>query len=465
MTGFLIWLASSRHGARRLGSQDDRPEFSTWSWMAMLFCAGIGAGLLYWSTIEWAFYIDSPPFDLAPGSVDAGEWAATYGMFHWGVSAWCIYCFPAVVIGYQYYRKRVPFLRLSTGLHALIAPGDDLSGYDRWPARLVDVIYIIALVGGTGTSIGLVSPMIAACFSRLTGMPESLGLSLLILLLCVILFGTSVYLGLERGIRRLSDFNAVLAIALALTVLVLGPTIFILEATTNSIGLMLQNFFRMNTYTDPIGRTGFVKDWTVFYWAWWIAYGPFMGLFVTRISKGRTLRQMIFSMLGFGTLGCTLFYGVFGNYSLWLDLEGKANIREMVADDRAAAAVAETLAQLPLAPLMLAAFIVVAFIFVATTYDSGSYTIAAAATRNLRAGVEPARWHRVFWAMALGILPATLIFVGGLRTVQSVVLVVSLPVMVVLVLMTWSFLRILRLEEEAERARDGKDTAPENTAS
>ena len=447
VTVFLLWLACSGHGKKRLGDTTERPEFSTFSWIAMLFCAGIGAGMLYWSTIEWAFYIDSPPFGLEPGSTQAIEWASTYGIFHWGVSAWCLYCFPAVAIAYPYYKKKVPYLRLSTGLHELITKSgtrDTNTAYNRAPARIVDLVFILALVGGTGTSIGLASPMIAACISKLTGQPESLGLSLLILVICVALFGTSVWLGLERGIKRLSDVNVVLALSVAALVLVLGPTLFLLRNTTNSVGMMLQHFVRLNTWTDPIIRSGFVEDWTVFYWAWWMAYGPFMGLFVTRISRGRTLRQMILGMLGLGTLGCVIFYGIFGNYSLWLDLGGHTAVREMVAAERAPTAIAETFASLPGAGLILVLFVVVAFIFVATTYDSASWTLAAAATRNLRAGVEPARAHRLFWAFAIGVLPATLVFVGSLKAIQSVVLVVSLPVLVIFVLMAVSLMRSLR---------------------
>ncbi|MCE2558685.1 MAG: BCCT family transporter, partial [Acidobacteria bacterium] len=293
VTVFLLWLAFSRHGAKRLGDDDSRPDFNIFSWMAMLFCAGIGAGLLYWSTIEWVTYLDAPPFGLAPSSTEAVEWAATYGIFHWGISAWALYCFPAVAIAIPYYRQHAPALRLSTGLHALIGR----EGYDRAPARIVDVLFILALVGGTGTSLGLGTPMVAACVSEVFGVEQTFGLQVGILVVCVTLFAISVYLGLERGIKPLSDGSVIAAILLLAFVLMVGPTNFLLRTGTNSIGLMIENFIRLNTWTDPVARTGFIEDMTVFYWAWWIAYGPFMGLFVTRISRGRTVRQLIFGML------------------------------------------------------------------------------------------------------------------------------------------------------------------------
>ena len=436
----LAVLAFGRHGRRRLGGDDATPEFGNRSWMAMLFCAGIGAGLLYWSAIEWAFYFDAPPFGLEGGSPEAREWSATYGIFHWGLSAWCLYCLPTVAIAWPYYQRRIASLRLSTALVGLF--GDDV--VHRPVGRAVDFIFVIALVGGTGTSLGLATPMIAASVSALFGIPESHTLDVAIVFLAVALFAFSVYRGLERGIRRLSDINIWIAGGFALFVLVVGPTGFQLELGTNSLGLMLQEFIRLNTWTDPILETGFVEDWSVFYWAWWLAYGPYMGLFVTRISRGRTLRQLILGMVGFGTLGCALFYITVGNAAMWMDMEGIVAVRELVAAGSADTAIAQVVAALPLHPLPLIAFIVMALIFVATTYDSASYAIAGSVTRHLPAGVNPHRANRVFWAFALAVLPITLLIVGGLRAIQSAVLVVSLPLLAIGVAMTVSLFRSLR---------------------
>ena len=446
VTAFLLWLAFSRHGRLRLGDENSRPDFRLFSWMAMLFCAGIGAGLLYWSTIEWATYLDKPPFGLVPDSTEAVEWAATYGIFHWGISAWALYCFPAVAIAIPYYRQHAPVLRLSTGLHALIGR----EGYDRPPARVVDVLFILAMVGGTGTSLGLGTPMVAAVISEMFGIEQTFGLQVTILAVCVALFAASVYLGLERGIKPLSDGSVLAAIVLLAFVLMVGPTNFLLRTSTNSIGLMLENFIRLNTWTDPVARTGFIEDMTVFYWAWWIAYGPFMGLFVTRISRGRTVRQLIFGMLILGTLGCAVFYGILGNYSMHLDLSGALPVRDIAASAGSETAIAQSIGILPLGTAALAVFALVAIVFIATTYDSASYCLAASATRNLPEGTHPARWHRLFWAVAVGVLPITLMFIGQeggndqLRVIQSATLVVSLPLLIVGALMAVSLLRSLR---------------------
>ena len=441
-TVVLAVIALRQTGGRRLGGDDAAKEFSDLSWMSMLFCAGIGAGIMYWATIEWAFYLDQPPFGAEPGSPEAEEWAATYGIFHWGLSAWCLYCLPTVAIAYPYYQRKIPYLRLSTALTGLF--GDDIA--NRPLGRIVDFIFIIALVGGTGTSLGLATPMLAACVAELFGIDAENApwLEYAVVLAAVALFAYSVFRGLTKGIKVLSDINMTVAGAFALFVLFTGPTLFALKHGTNSLGLMVQDFIRLNTWTDPVLKTNFVEDWSIFYWAWWLAYGPYMGIFVTRISRGRTLRELIFGMVGFGTVGCALFYITIGNTAMWMDLEGLVPARELVAAGQAEQAIASVMAAIPWQPLPLIAFILVTFIFVTTTYDSASYAISASATRQLQAGQNPARWHRVFWAFALAVLPLALMFLGGLDAIKSSVLVVSLPLLVIGVAMIVSLFRTLR---------------------
>jgi len=438
-TVFLGWLACSRHGKRVLGDEAI-PEYGTVSWMGMLFCAGIGSGLLYWSTAEWASYIDQPPFGVEPGSVEAREWAATYGIFHWGISAWCLYCLPTVAIAWPYYRYKLPHLRLSIALTGMF--GRDFA--DRPWGRAIDVVFILALIGGTGTSLGLATPMLGSVAARLFGIEESFALTMTICALCVALFAASVYLGLERGIRRLSNLNVALAGLFLLWVLATGPAVFALEVGTSSIGLMVQEFVRMNTWADAIRDTGFVEDWTVFYWAWWIAYGPFMGLFVTKISRGRTLRSLIFGMVGFGTLGCAAFYIVWGNSVMWMDMHAGIGFLDLVREGSTATAIAAAVGGLAGQPLPLIAFLVLGLVFVATTYDSASYAIAASATQGLTPGSHPARGHRVFWAGALAVLPIALVIIGTLNAAKSATLVVSLPLLGILALMVLALLRSLR---------------------
>ncbi len=439
--GLLSWLAFSRYGKIRLAAGDEQPEFSNMSWAAMLFCAGVGAGLLAWAPIEWAYYIDAPPFGLEPRSAAALEWAATYGIFHWGPTAWAFYCLPTIAIAYPYYVKKVPYLRLSTGCHYFLAGKEDSSF-----ARLIDWLFMIGLLGGAGTSLGFSTPMIAAAISRVTGWEADFGLEFGVVVVSVAMFATSVWLGLKRGIKRLSDINMWLAFILLAYVFIVGPTIFLLNTSVNSIGLIAQNFIRLNTWTDAFTGSGFVESWTIFYWAWWIAYGPFVGLFVTRISCGRTIRQVIFGMLGYGTLGGAMFYMILGNYGLHLETSGTLAVTAIMTADGAPTAIVSILEQLPFSVVIITIFAMIALIFSATTYDSASYILASCATRKLEAQQDPARWHRVFWAVALAVLPLTLMFIGGLKTVQSATLIVSLPLIFVGVLMAVSLVRQLRAD-------------------
>lgn len=438
--GFLVWLALSPYGHIRLGGDAERPDYSTFSWIGMLFCAGTGASLLVWSGVEWAYYIDSPPFGAEPRSAEAIEWSTAYGPFHWGIAAWCIYALPTIAIAYPFYVKNIHHLRASTSLHAILGPAGENSAI----GRAVDLAAMIALMGGAGTSLGVIAPTIAASFAELLGIGTSFSLELVVMLICIGLFGLSVYLGLDKGIRRLSDLNVYLIIGLLAFVVLVGPTLFILQTTTNTIGFMLQNFVRMITWTDPVDKTGFVESWTIFYWAWWIAFALPIGVFVTRISRGRTIRQVILSMITFGSLGCWIFYFSLGHYSLSLELQNVFSVTESLTKNGMYVTVENVISTLPFGVGALSLFIVVSIISVATTYDSASYTLASTATAELAEGDNPARWHRLFWALILGMLPIFMMFVGGLQIIRAGVLVASVPLLLVGVAMMVSLVKGLR---------------------
>ena len=227
-------------------------------------------------------------------------------------------------------------------------------GAEGWAGQVMDVLFMVGLLGATGTSLGFGTPMIAAGLSLLLGVEDTFGLRLIVMASCTALFSVSVYLGLERGIKRLSDINILITKAILLYVLVAGPTVFILKMATNSVGFMTVNYVRMSTWTDPLTESGFVEDWTIFYWAWWVAVGPFMGIFVARISEGRTIRQIVLGMLSLGTLGSALYYAILGNYALFLELEGLLPVTQIVAEQGEPAAIVRVVASLPLGmPLAL----------------------------------------------------------------------------------------------------------------
>ena len=418
--GAVLFIAFGPYARVRLG--DEAPEFSTASWIAMLFAAGIGSGMMYWASIEWAFYVDTPPFGAEPRSAEAYIWASSFGLHHWGLVAWSFYCLPTLAIAYPFYARGVSKLKYSISASHFVKGGESSIG-----ARLMDSFFMVALVGGIASSLGFSTPMIAALVSRLTGIPESFGMELAVVGVCVVMFGTSVWLGLKAGIKRLSDFNMVLAGALLLMILLAGDTVFLLRMAINSIGHTLQNTVAMMFWTDPVNNTGFIEDWTIFYWAWWLAYGPFIGIFVTRISKGRSLREVVLGMLGMGSMGVWLFYLIVGNHSLGLQVSGEVDILGVMAESGGNQAIIAGLDALPFAGLCIGGVILLCSIFTAPTYDSASSVLAASATKSLKPSEDPAQWHRVFWAVAITILPIALMYAGGLKEAQTITLVVSLP--------------------------------------
>jgi BCCT family betaine/carnitine transporter len=320
----------------------------------------------------------------------------------------------------------------------------------------------VGLVGACSIGIGLAVPLIGACVAHLLQVDrESLGFALDVVVILVVtcIFASSVWMGLERGIKRLSDINVMLALVLLAFILIVGPTLFIVELGVEGVGHMLQNFIRMGTYTDAAGTTNFVEAWTVFYWAWWLALGPYMGVFITKISRGRTLRELILGGIGYGTLGCVVFFAILGNYALYLEMNQLFPVIETLNSAGAPAAIVGVLGTLPLSSFAILIFTFVCIIFAATSYDSASYTLAASATKSLAPEDHPARGHRVFWAFLLGLLPITLVYMGGLKPLQSAVTLASVPLYAVTVILTISLWRSIHAAEQASSGNEAVSEA------
>lgn len=241
-------------------------------------------------------------------------------------------------------------------------------------------------MAGAGTSIGLAVPMISASFADALGIHRTLATDIGVVLCAVSMLTIATYAGLSRGMARLAEINVWLIFAFLMFVLAAGPTLFILRQGTESIGFMLQNAIRMATYTDPVTRSGFVENWTIFYWAWWITYGPIVGIFVTRISRGRTLRELIVSMAVFGSLGAWMFFVILGDYGFWIDLRGIVPVRQIVEQQGTGPAISAVIGSLPAGNAMRLIFAAIAVIFIAGTYNSKAYALAASSMRDLGAG-------------------------------------------------------------------------------
>ncbi|ABZ74765.1 choline/carnitine/betaine transporter [Shewanella halifaxensis HAW-EB4] len=443
---FMIYIVFSDIGQIKLGDPDEKPEFALASWAAMLFCGGIGASILYWGTIEWAYYYQNPPFQLEAGSEEAVRWAATYGLFHWGPIAWCIYMIPAIPIAYFFYVRKQPVLKVSAALMPVIGEANSFGKL----GKVIDILFIFGLLGGAATTLGLAAPLINEGISYLFGIPATTGSQILVLMVCTAIFAYSSYMGMDKGIKILSNINFWGALGLLLFVLVCGPTIFMLETGLDSIGRMLSNFFVMATWAEPFGGMGtfedthFPQDWTIFYWAWWLVFAPSMGLFVARISRGRTIKQMVSGAVFFGSLGCSMYFIILGNYGLSLQLSGQLDVVSILNAEGATRAIFAILETLPFSTLIIALFTLLCVIFTATTFDSISYILASVVQTNVTE--DPMRWNRLFWAFTLSFMPSALMFMGGLATLQTAAIVGGLPLLIIAVMLMISGVKAAMLD-------------------
>ena len=437
---FLLILAMSRYGNIKLGKEDEKPEYGNFGWASMLFCCGIGASLVLYGTTEWVDYYLKPPFGAEPKSSEAMAWASTYGMFHWGIIGWAIYCFPGVAIGYSYYVRNSGSLKTSTGCEAILGNQRNVN-----LARVIDLIYMIALVGVLGAGLGLTSPVVSATITEFFSIEQNLTITVSCLLVCMLIYSISLYFGVEEGIQRLSKLCAYMAFFVLLYILIFGPTLFLIKSSYESLVFMVKNFFTMSLGPPPIGKSEFSKAWTIFMWAWFFGLGPFVGIFIARISRGRTIRAMILGALGFGTMGTSLFFMIMGNNAMYLEINGIMPIIDIWSNESPAVMVSKSISGMAMGKWILPFVGVFCLVFMATTFDSGAYTLASSATKKMKAGEDPEIWNRIFWAFFIALLPLALLIgaadspdlkgIDKLKPFQTIVLLISPPLLLVYIMM------------------------------
>ncbi|TFG85284.1 MAG: BCCT family transporter [Spirochaetales bacterium] len=439
VTAVILWLSFGKYKGVKFGGPDAVKEFKTFSWLAMFFCSGIGTSLLVWASKEWAYYYVSPPFGIAARSIEAGELASAYPLFHWGFIGWAIYAIMAFPIGYAYWNKGYNSMRFSTSCIGVI--GEKKA---KGPlGKFIDFLLIFGLLGANATSLGSGTPMLAEACSRLIGITRTPLVDLFVVLIWTGLFTTSVTLGLKKGIKVLSDINIYLVIALCSFVFFLGPSMFMINNFTNSIGVLGREFFKMTFYTDAIGKSMFPQWWTVFYWAWYFAYAPYMGIFIARVSKGRTFREVGLGVLVFGTLGCALFFAILGNNALYNEMTGTFPFIETLEKQGDAAAILGSLMVLPFKQILLVVLVFIGFIYSATTIDSSAYCMALTSSKDVKGEAEPKWWNRMFWALMLGGVAVVVMKIGGLTALKTASLVVAFPIMIFICVALVSFKRWL----------------------
>lgn len=432
---FVVYLMLSRHGDIKLGPDESEPDYSYISWFAMLFSAGMGIGLVFFGVAEPIQHYASPPIGEGQ-TVDAARQAMTLTFFHWGLHAWAIYIVVGLSLAYFSFRRGLP-LTIRSALFPLI--GRRINGP---VGHAVDIFAVLGTMFGVATSLGFGVLQVNAGFAYLFGVPVGTGTQLTLIAVVTALATMSVFLGLDKGVKRLSELNIILAIALLGFVLFSGSTIFLLQAFVQNVGTYLgavvPRTFRMYAY-EP---NPWLADWTLFYWGWWIAWSPFVGMFIARISRGRTIREFVGGVLLVPVLFTFLWMTVFGNTAISLDLNGVEPIAETVANNLPVA-LFETLNALPLGAVtsLIATFLVITFFI--TSADSGALVIDMITSG---AAENPPVWQRIFWAICAGTIAAVLLVAGGLEALQTAAIASALPFAVIMIFICYGLYRALRLE-------------------
>jgi choline/glycine/proline betaine transport protein len=433
--GFTIWLAFSRYANIKLGPDDAEPDYSFGTWLAMLFSAGMGIGLIFFSVAEpMLHFID--PRSGEPQSIDAARRALNLTFFHWGLHAWAIYVVVGLSLAYVAHRHRLP-LTIRSALYPLF--GERIYGAI---GNAVDTFAVFGTLFGLATSLGFGAMQINAGLAHLGILPASTLNQLILIGVITGLATASAVSGLDRGIKVLSELNMVFGLLLLAFVFVLGPTVFLLSSLVQSIGYYLQNLVGTTFRTDAFIGTKWQGSWTMFYWGWWIAWSPFVGMFIARISRGRTIRQFITGVLLVPTLLTFIWLTVFGNTALHIELFGAGGIAEIVQQN-VPVALFVLLEQLPWATATsVLAMIVIATFFV-TSADSGALVIdILTAEGDLKTPVK----QRFFWAVTAGAVAAALLLSGGLLALQTAAITMALPFCAIMLLMCYSLLTGLRAE-------------------
>jgi choline/glycine/proline betaine transport protein len=437
---FVFWLLISRFGDVKLGQDDDEPDFSTFSWICMLFSAGLGSGLIYWGVAEPMYHIQDNPYlaheGISAGSVDAGVVAVRITDFHWGLHGWALYVLVGLSLAYFSYRKGLPL-----SLRAAVYPVLKERIYGPW-GHVVDLVGVFGTIFGLATSLGLGVSPIAAGLDNL-GWLSNTSTNQLILIAIITAMGTaSAASGVGNGVRILSECNVWASVGLLALFLILGPTAFILGMVISSAGDYLWNFIPMGFWIDGEPERQWQNWWTIFYWGWWIAWCPFVGLFIARVSKGRTIRQFCFCVLLVPTSVVVLWMGVFGGAAVGVDLFNSAGVVDAVNADYASG-VFQTIAGFGygwlVTPITILTTILLISWFV-TSSDSGTLVMCT----MLSMGDEhPPIKFRIFWGVTSGVVAAVLLLAGGLSALQTASIVAGLPIAILLLMMVWGMAKTL----------------------
>lgn len=421
-----LYLALSKHGNVKLG--EGEPEYSMFSYIAMMMCAALAATAVYYSFVEWSFYYADPAFSIEPYTQEAAELSLPYAFFHWGFSVQVIFVLTAVSLAYGYHVKKVPVLRISAVCESMMGNFK----YKKPLGKLIDALTILSIVGGMGVSLGVGVPLISAGIGKIFGIEVTFTTNVIVLILVAVVFSITSIIGIEKGMRKLSDLTMYIAILLIAFIFIAGPTQFIVKNFTYSVGKMFSNYVDMSLFTDPIGNSGFPEINTIFLFTLALNYAALMGIFITKISKGRTIREMILTCLGGISVGTWIMFGINGSFTMNAELTGQFALSK--AED-VQAGLFEALGTLPGGSVIIPiVFSVVTLGFLATSMDSASFTLAASATKKLDEKGNPNPKFRLIWCVVLALVPLSIMFAGAPFTaIKTICIVLSVPFLFIII--------------------------------
>lgn len=421
-----IYLGVGKYGKVRLG--DCKPEYSTFSYISMMLLASLASAALYWSFTEWASYYEAPGLGMEAHSTRALESSLGYQFFHWGMTNQAMYTVMGVAIAYGVYIRKVKSFQTSAVCSAMM--GEKVKGKSAI-GKIIDFCVIFGILGGLSSSLGLAVPLATGGLNKLFGTEATPVVQIGVIVVIALVYTFTSYLGTNRGMKVISNGAAVLCIAFLLYVLFAGPTSFIMKNIVNSFGYMIQDLPRMSLFTDPVKNTGFPESWTIYFQAFYLNYVAMMGIFVAKISKGRTIRQVaIATILGISAGGWFLF-GVDGSFSIKTFLDGSADVVGLVNSGIGDAAVYEILQVLPFGATLLPVVILLLIVgFVAPSMDSASLALAETVTKS----GTPKMAMRIFWCVLLAVIPMCIILSGaGFTPIKYLAIIISVPFLIIVI--------------------------------
>lgn len=438
---FSLYMMFGPYRNVRLGGPDAKPAFKTIPWAAMMFCTSCGAWLIVYGFLEPIYCAAQTAFPIEANTAQAFEYGQMYAHYHWGPNAWCIYVPASIAIGYILYRGGKAEGSVGEACSPVLKGKS--GNLFKW---LIDILSILGAVISPVISIGTGMPLLTILLQDLFNIPDSSisMLQIVILSVWVFIFSISVYLGLKRGIKNLSNINIGLSLILMLAVGAMTGIFKVFSAEISTVGLIADNYFRLLTYTDAFGSGSFVKGWTVSYWTTYFVYMPLMGVFNAKISKGRTFKEIVFGQLVLCTLGCWVSMGTFGNYTMKLQVEGIVDVAGILNTQGEAAAILAILKTMPCSKIMIFAVLAICFIFLATTMDSSAFTAAEMTVKHTGSEELAPRWIRVVWTVIACVVAFTLLRVGGFLAVRTVSVITGIPLAIIMYLMILSLMKILK---------------------